>query len=259
LLEKHSKPRKSGVIEIRGSYYTPVTYEYLSGLFAIAGEYIDGFKFAGGSQRLHPVSELKKIIKLCHKHNIYVSTGGFVERISVEGPGAITQYLKECKKLGFDVVEVSSGLVPISLETKKKIVKKIKALGMKAKPELGLMPGAGAGTHVAKYKTHLRPISQFFREADAYDKLGVKMMMFESEGVTEDLPVNKWRKDLIKQVIKRYGADKWMFEAADPVVYKWFLEEFGPEVNLFIDHSQIIEYEAWRSGLWGDPSLWKRK
>ena len=85
------------------------------------------------------------------------------------------------------------------------------------------------------------------------------MLMFESEGVTEDMPPKTWRTDLIKKVIARYGLKKWMFEAADPVVFKWYLKNYGSDVNLFIDHSQIIEYEAWRSKLWGDPSIWKGK
>ena len=95
ILEKQNKPRDLGVIEIRGSYYTPVGFTYLSDLLEIAGEYIDGFKFAGGSQRLHPEDVLKKIINLCHDYGIYVSTGGFIERVIVEGPSAVDKYLDE--------------------------------------------------------------------------------------------------------------------------------------------------------------------
>jgi phosphosulfolactate synthase (CoM biosynthesis protein A) len=32
------------------------------------GEYIDGFKFAGGSQRLLDKEKVKKIIELCHDY-----------------------------------------------------------------------------------------------------------------------------------------------------------------------------------------------
>jgi phosphosulfolactate synthase (CoM biosynthesis protein A) len=61
------------------------------------------------------VEILKKIINICHNHNVYVSTGGFVERVIVQGTEAVDRYLEECKLLGFDVVEVSSGLAPIPL------------------------------------------------------------------------------------------------------------------------------------------------
>jgi hypothetical protein len=49
-----------------------------------------------------------------------------------------------------------------------------------------------------------------------------------------------------------------MFEAAEPEVFQWNIKNYGPEVNLFVDHSQIVELEASRSGIWGTKSLWGR-
>jgi phosphosulfolactate synthase (CoM biosynthesis protein A) len=83
------------------------------------------------------------------------------------------------------------------------------------------------------------------------------MLMLESEGLTEDLPPNKWRKDLVGRLVKEFGSSVWMFEASDPPVFKWYLKTFGRDVNVFIDHSQIVEFNAWRLGLWGDPDIWK--
>ncbi len=64
------------------------------------GDYIDGFKFAGGSQRLLTI-DMKKIIGICHKHDVYVSTGGFVERVIVQGSEAVDRYLEEMQIIGF--------------------------------------------------------------------------------------------------------------------------------------------------------------
>ncbi len=258
--ERAKKPREKSVIEIRGSYYSPVTYTYLSDLLDVMGEYIDGFKFVASCQRLYPATEIKKITKLCHKHKVYVSTGGMIERVLVEGPKAVDKYLKESKKLGFDVVEISSGFAQqLPLQDKVNITRQVLKLGMKAKPEISFMKGAGAGTHVANYKPKLRTTADVMKEAKAYLDAGAYKLMFESEGITEDLPPNKWRKDLVKKVIKDFGLNTWMFEASDPAVFKWYLREFGPDVNLFIDHSQVFEYSAWRGQLWGDPAIWKGK
>jgi len=258
-LKIQEKPKKGGVIEIRGSYYTPVVIPYLKGLLEIAGDYIDGFKFAGCSQRLHSVQALKKIINLCHKHKVYISTGGMIERVYMEGSTSVDKYLKETKKFGFDVVEVSSGLVQIPLKDKVDIVKQVHEYGLKAKPEIAFNTGAGAGSQTTKYESalKLRPLPEVFKEINAYLKEKPYMLMFESEGITEDIPEKQWRTDIIKQVIERYGLNTWMFEAADPKVFKWYLRNYGPECNLFIDHSQIIELQCWRSGLWGDPKFWK--
>ncbi len=47
-----------------------------------------------------------------------------------------------------------------------------------------------------------------------------------------------------------------MFEAADPPVFEWYIKNCGAEVNLFVDHSQIVQLECLRAGLWGTKSSW---
>lgn len=253
------KPRKTGIVEFRGPYYTTVTYDYLKAVLEDWGEYVDGFKFAGGSMRLLPNSTVRKMIRLCHEYGVYVSTGGFVERVIVQGSKAVDRYLEECKELEFDVVEVSSGLAPIPLGDKVEIVRQVQRLGMKAKPEVSMMIGAGAGTHIAGYegRMKMRSLRDVVEETEAHLKAGARILMLESEGITEDLPPKKWRKDVVKKLVEEFGYKVWMFEASDPPVFKWYLKTFGKDVNLFIDHSQIVEFNAWRLGLWGDSDIWK--
>lgn len=95
--EMPSKPRQQAIIEKRGPYYIAVTTTYLQDLLEMWGDYTDGFKFAGGSQRLLSNEILKRIIDFCHKHYVYVSTGGLVERVIVQGSEAVDRYLEECK------------------------------------------------------------------------------------------------------------------------------------------------------------------
>jgi phosphosulfolactate synthase (CoM biosynthesis protein A) len=259
LEEVPKKPREKGVIEIRGPYYTSVTYGYLKDLLEDWGEYFDGYKFAGGSMRLLSRAKVRRIIEACHKNRVYVSTGGFVERVIVEGSKAVDRYIDECKRLGFDVIEVSSGLAPIPLEDKIRIVKQVQKMNLKAKPEVSMMIGAGAGTHIAGYegRMKMRSFDDFSEEVDAHLKAGAHMIMVESEGITEDLPPEKWRKDVIKKLVERFGYKVFMFEASDPSVFKWYLTTFGRDVNLFIDHSQVVEFTAWRLKLWGDSTIWE--
>jgi phosphosulfolactate synthase (CoM biosynthesis protein A) len=261
IMELSPKPRKSGIIEIRGPYYTAVTPTYLDDLLEMYGDYIDGFKFAGGSQRLLSIDILKRIIDICHKHDVYVSTGGFIERVIVQASEAVDRYLEECKRLGFDMVEVSSGLAPIPLRDKVEIIRQVKKLGMKPKPEISLMVGAGAGTHIVGYETatKLRTLEDVVNEINMHLKAGAEIMMVESEGLTEDLPPEEWRTDIIKKLDENFGFNSFMFEASDPPVFKWYLKNFGPDVNLFIDHSQIVEFTAWKTQLWGDRDIWKDK
>jgi phosphosulfolactate synthase (CoM biosynthesis protein A) len=48
-----------------------------------------------------------------------------------------------------------------------------------------------------------------------------------------------------------------MFEAADRGV-RLVVKNYGPEVNLFVDHSQVVRLECLRRGIWGTKSLWGR-
>ena len=80
-----AKPRTRGVTEIRGPYYTPVGRRYLDDLFQTMSDYIDALKFAGGSFTLMPRSAVREIIELCHRHDVVVSTGGFIEYVLTQG------------------------------------------------------------------------------------------------------------------------------------------------------------------------------
>src|SRR5687768_5331792 len=106
--QREGKPRRRGVTEIRGPYYTPMGSRYLEDVLETMGEYVDTLKFAGGSFSLLPRQALCDLIEICHRHNVQVSTGGFIEYVLTQGPIAVDGYLHECKKLGFDIVEVSS-------------------------------------------------------------------------------------------------------------------------------------------------------
>jgi phosphosulfolactate synthase (CoM biosynthesis protein A) len=79
--ERDGKPRKRGLTEIRGPYYSIVGRRYLEDLFETMGAYIDSLKFADGSFTLMPERAVRDIIELCHKFDVLVSTGGFIERV----------------------------------------------------------------------------------------------------------------------------------------------------------------------------------
>ena len=85
---------------------------------------------------------------------------------------------------------------------------------------------------------------------------GAYQIMIESEGITEC--VRTWRTDVPARVAAELGLEKVMFEAADPAVFAWYVKTLGLDVNLFVDHSQIVQLECLRSGIWGTNDLWGR-
>src|SRR6266446_8993131 len=93
--ERESKPRKRGLTEIRGPYYSVVGRRYLEDLFETMGAYVDSLKFAGGSFTLMPEQAVRDIIELCHRHDVLVSTGGFIERVLARGGAAVCPRMQE--------------------------------------------------------------------------------------------------------------------------------------------------------------------
>src|SRR5438094_9040257 len=102
------------------------------------GAYVDSLKFAGGSFTLMPEHAVQDIIKLCHKYNVLVSTGGFIERVLVQGGDAVRQYVAECKRLGFDVVEISAGVVSISTDAWLRLIEFVRKSGLNAAPDVAM-------------------------------------------------------------------------------------------------------------------------
>jgi phosphosulfolactate synthase (CoM biosynthesis protein A) len=255
--DREGKPRKHGITEMRGPYYTPVGKRYLLDILETMGQYIDIFKFSGGSFSLMPKMAVQELIDTCHDHDVMVSTGGFIERVLTHGEAAVDRYLEECRELKFDIVEVSSGFITIPQEDLMTIVMKVSELGMKPKPEVGIQFGAGGASSVAELEAEgTSDPSQAVRAAKNYLAAGAHLIMIESEGITEN--VRTWRTDVVAKIVNELGLDKVMFEAADPEVFSWYIKNFGPEVNLFVDHSQVVQLECLRSGIWGTKSTWGR-
>src|SRR5207244_8708835 len=102
--DRGSKPRKHGITEIRGPYYSALGKRYLEDLFETMGTYVDALKFAGGSFSLMPRDVLKELISQCHDHHVLVSTGGFIEHVLTQGLDGVNRYITACKGGGFDIV-----------------------------------------------------------------------------------------------------------------------------------------------------------
>jgi phosphosulfolactate synthase (CoM biosynthesis protein A) len=184
--QRPSKPRSRGVTEIRGPYYTPMGKRYLEDVLETMGSYVDALKFAGGSFSLMPRKALEELIELCHAHNALVSIGGFVEHVLTLGPKAVHRYIQECKELGFDIVEVSSGFITIPTDDWLRLVEDVQKAGLKAKPEVGIQFGAGGATAAAELAAEgTRSPEWAIAQAKRFIEAGAYMIMVESEGITE--------------------------------------------------------------------------
>ncbi len=255
--EREAKPRQRGITEIRGPYYSPMGKNYLLDLLTTMGDYIDSVKFAGGSFALLHPDILKEFIDTCHDHDVLVSTGGFIEYALLQGRESADRYIQECRNFGFDILEISSGFITIPRDDILRLIERVRQEGLKPKPELGIQFGAGGASSAEELEAEgVRDPEWVISQTKRFIDAGAYMIMIESEGITEN--VKNWRVDVPQKIASSVGLDKVMFEAADSEVFAWYIKHYGPEVNLFVDHSQIVQLECLRSGIWGTKSLWGR-
>lgn len=257
LNRRDPKPRSRGLTEIRGPYYSVVGVRYLTDVRETMGAYVDSVTFAGGSFCLMPEAHVRELIEVCHAHNVLVSTGGFLERALPLGAAAVERCLDICRTIGFDTIEVSSGFISIPEDDLLTLARRALDLGFRVKPEIGIQSGAGGGSSVEQLGAEpVRDADDAIRIAERYLGLDIPLVMVESEGLTES--VRTPRIDVIARLVGALGLDRLMFEAADPPVFTWYVKTYGPDVNLFVDHSHIVQLEALRAGLWGTTGVWGR-
>jgi phosphosulfolactate synthase (CoM biosynthesis protein A) len=257
LNERPGKPRTSGVTEIRGPYYTPVGPRYLEDLLEAMGVYVDTLKYAGGSFALMPRQAVRALNEVCHQHQVEVSTGGFLEYVLAQRGDAVARYLEEARDLGFDIVEISSGFVTLPVDDLVRLTGAVREAGLKPKPEVGIQFGAGGTSSVEALEAEgTRDVGYAIELARRHLEAGAHMIMIESEGITEQ--VREWRTDVVARIVSELGLEHVMFEAADPDVFSWYVKNYGADVNLFVDHSQIVQLECLRAGIWGTHDTWGR-
>uniref|UniRef100_A0A5B7BH65 Phosphosulfolactate synthase n=1 Tax=Davidia involucrata TaxID=16924 RepID=A0A5B7BH65_DAVIN len=254
--DRPEKPRRYGVTEMRGPHYTLLSQNLLQDIFESMGQFVDGLKFTGGSHSLMPKDYIKEVTSMAHKHNVYVSTGDWAEHLLRKGPSAFKEYVEECKQLGFDTIELNVGSLGVPEETLLRFVRLIKSGGLKAKPQFAVkfnksdIPVNGDrafGAYVVpapQTSEIVEDVDLLVRRAERCLEAGADMIMIDADDVCKY--ADDVRADIIAKVIGRLGLEKTMFEASNSKTSEWFIKQYGPRVNLFVDHSQVMDLECLR-------------
>lgn len=257
LNHRQDKPRTRGITEIRGPYYSMLGPRQLEDIFDIAGPYIDWLKIPAPSLALLPSRAMQTFVELSHRNEVKVSAGGLIEFVVTRGAKAVDSYFDALRDYGFDIIEISAGMLAMSDSDFLRLVTRAKRTGLHVKAEVGIQFGAGgsssAGVLAAAGTSSVGAAVERARRAL---EAGADLVVLESEGVTEG--VTGWRTDVPAAFMEALGSEKLLFEAAEPAVFEWYIKNYGPEVNLFVDHSQTLHLESLRSGVWGSASLFGR-
>ncbi|XP_042487111.1 protein HEAT-STRESS-ASSOCIATED 32 [Macadamia integrifolia] len=263
--DRPEKPRRYGVTEMRGPNYTILSQNVLQEILESMGQFVDGLKFSGGSDSLMPKQFIKEITDMAHRHDVYVSTGDWAEHLLRKGPSSFKQYLEECKNLGFDTIELNVGTLKVPEDALLRFVRMIKSGGLKAKPQFAIkfdesdIPSFGDrafGAYVAPVPRTFETVEDvdlLIRRAERCLEAGADMIMIDADDVCKH--ADSLRADIVAKIIGRLGLERTMFEVSNPKASEWFIKCYGPRVNLFVDHSQVMDLECLRGRSLGENHM----
>jgi len=234
------KPRDVGLTEVRTAARAVPD---LAGYVETLAHYLDSVKWTCGTQRLLPRGQVRQINDYLHSHELEVSTGGLIETVMPYGATAIRQYLEQSKELGFDIIEISSARVAISLADRCRIVQEVVDLGLKAKPEVTAWT-PGDRDNVSADKA--------IRETEAVLEAGAWKVMIEEDGIfstgNASNDPDSWNRDLAWRLASRVAEDKLYWEASSLDIVTWLINSFGPDVNLFSGDENLGYIASYRAG-----------
>ncbi|XP_060192104.1 protein HEAT-STRESS-ASSOCIATED 32 [Lycium barbarum] len=254
--DRPEKPRRYGVTEMRGPHYSLFSRGLLEDVFESMGQFVDGLKFCGGSHTLMPKTYIKEVTDIAHKHNVYVNSGDWADQMLRQGPSAFKEHIEECKQLGFDTIELDVASLGLPEETLLRYVRLIKGGGLRAKPQFSVKFNKSdiAFTGNRAFGAYVVPAPQtsemvedvdlLVRRAERCLEAGADMIMINADDLSRQ--ADSLRSDMIAKIVGRLGLEKTMFEASDPKISEWFVKCYGPKVNLFVDHSQVMDLECLR-------------
>ena len=227
------KPREAGltIVADRG-----MAMNRVADLIEAGGEYIDFVKIGIGAYRLQTEDLLKRKIAALHQAQIRVFLAGDVTEAAFM-QGVSSQFYAAVKEYGAEAVEVSSAQVAMSLRDKCELIRMASAAGLKVVAEAG-QKGIEDWTSSQSY---------VFAQVDAYKKAGAWKVLVQGEGVSEG--VSEFKGDFILNLVGRFDAQDFIFQAKDGTSQAWYLNALGNQANLDIDDHQVIDVELMRRGI----------
>ena len=239
-----SKPRASGLTMMIDDGQP---LGYVRDLVALAGAYIDLAKIKTGTARLYPRAKLVEKLKLYQRNRIQPFLGGqFHEYVfATQGERALPAFYREARALGFQAIEVSDNVVPLTPAQRRRQISNAVAAGLTVYGEVG------------SKETKSNP-SLLVKQAEECFRAGAALVLVEAAELVD-------RGKLARRTVELLGRSldmrRVMIELPGPWISdvracdiedlkRALIAELGPDVNLAnVAPSTIIDSEATRTGL----------
>jgi phosphosulfolactate synthase len=236
---RSGKPRTTGLTHVldRG-----LSLAQVDGLVEVAGASVDIVKLGWGTALA--TGNLEPKLERLRAHGIPVVLGGTLTELAIrqQRVDGLIAWLRE---LGLTHVEVSDGTITIEASEKCELVRRLAGEGFTVLSEVGSKDNRKI---MAPYKW----VEEIQAELDA----GAWKVIAEArESGTAGIfrPDGEVRMGLIDEIAHAIDPANMIFEAPRKDQQVWFIERFGPEVNLGnIAPDDVLSLETLRLGLRSD-------
>ena len=242
--DRARKPRRSGLTMIVDQGM-PLGQQ--ADLLALAGDYADLAKIKTGTARLYAEKLLIRKLKAYRRHRVQPFLGGqFHEYVfATQGERALPRFYRESRRLGFDAIEISDNVVPLTPAQRKKQIRAARDAGLIVYGEVG------------SKETLSRPALLVSQAADCFAAGAALVLIEAAELVTKGRPNRR----SLNLIFRELDMKRVMIELPGPwipevrkcdveVLKKLLIEEIGPDVNLAnVSPEDLIDLETTRVGL----------
>ena len=215
--------------------------------FEILAAFIDQIKIYNTYPLLISNDLLQKRISYYHDFDIKVSTGSTLTEYAIS-ENSLENYIKECAKMGFDIIEIGENNIDIDIEKKKKISNSILSADLNFNWKIG-----------KKDPRHQIGIDNTLLRIEDVIKVGAKKVVLEanegiSVGIFDQNGSVIW--NYVAALTAKYPPNTFIFEAPLPTQQSALIAEFGQRVNLAeINIDNVASVESQRRGFLSKSSF----
>ena len=241
---RSAKPRRSGLTMMIDAGL-PAGAQ--ADLMALAADYVDLAKIKTGSARVYPEKILRQKLATYRRHRVQPFLGGqFHEYVfATQGERALGRFYSEARRVGFQAIEISDNVVPLTPTQRGQQIRAARAAGLVVYGEVGS-------------KETLSNPSLLIRQAEDCFAAGAALVLVEAAELVKKGKPNRKTLDLL---IRKLDLSRVMIELPGPwipevrkcdveALKKSLIEELGPDVNLAnVSPEDLIDLETTRVGL----------
>lgn len=238
------KPRKNGRTMMIDD---GLPLGYVADLLDVAGQYVDLAKIKTGTARLYTREKLLAKLALYRQYQVRTFLGGqFHEYVlATQGESSLPLFYQEALALGFETIEISDNVVPLTRTQRLGQIRNAIAAGLTVFGEVGS-------------KETLNDPTLLVTQAQDCFEAGAELVLVEAAELVDE---GKLRSSTIKLLKRELDMSRVMIELPGPwiadvrscdieTMKKALIAELGPDLNLAnVAANTLIDTEASRVGL----------